>query len=113
MSLCHQRGQRMFGCVVTGRGTAMITVGYLGVGSVHALVMSSYSLSGYRARRDGNFSRAGGRMISVVAATATASLIEKIHLGTAIAHRVTVRKGTAKWARNSSRWVRVNFLEWV
>jgi hypothetical protein len=52
-------------------------------------------------------------MISVVAATATASLIEKIHLATAIAHRVTVRKGTAKWARNSSRWVRVNFLEWV
>jgi hypothetical protein len=57
----------------------MITVGYLGVGSVHALVMSSYSLSGYRARRDGNFSRAGGRMIRAV--------IERIHTSATIVPR--------------------------
>jgi hypothetical protein len=79
MSLCHHRGQRMFGCVVTGDGTAMTTVGCPGVGSARGLVMSTSNRNGYRVPGDGNFGRVVGGMVR--------DMIERIHISATIVPR--------------------------
>ena len=79
MSHRHHRGQRMFGCAVTGHGMVVITDGCRDVGSEHALAMSMFSQSGCRAPRDGNFVRVDGRTIRAV--------IERIHTSATIVPR--------------------------
>ena len=79
MSHRHHLDQRMFGCMVTGHGMAMITVGCPGVGSARGLVMSTSNRNGYRVPRDGNFGRVVGRVVRDV--------IERIHISATIVPR--------------------------
>ena len=96
MSLCHRLGNRKYGYVVTGDGTAMTTVGCQGVGSARGLVMFTSNRSGYKAPRDGNFGRAVGRVARDALVIMIAS--EKIHKDAVIVHRGTGRKGNAESA---------------